>query len=96
MYIISIIYTAPLEFIDAMLDEHIAFLDKYYAQGTFLASGRKEPRTGGVILATATYPEELEVIMQEDPFVQQNASVYEITQFIPTKTAPALKALEEL
>lgn len=31
--------------------EYAAFLDRYCADGTFLVSGRKVPRTGGVILA---------------------------------------------
>jgi len=37
--------------IDAEMRAHVAWLRTHYASGTFLASGRKVPRDGGVILA---------------------------------------------
>ena len=41
MFVIELTYTAPLAEIDAAMRAHMAFLNKYYATGTFLASGRK-------------------------------------------------------
>jgi uncharacterized protein YciI len=40
-----------LAMIDAEMRTHIAWLRTHYAARTFLASGRKVPRDGGVILA---------------------------------------------
>ena len=52
MFIIEIIYTAPLDVIDAAMKEHMIFLKKYYSKEIFLISGRKEPRKGGIIIAS--------------------------------------------
>lgn len=53
MFIINLNYIVPLEKIDAHMTEHVKFLQKYYKLNKFVASGRKVPRTGGIILALA-------------------------------------------
>ncbi|MCL9807030.1 YciI family protein [Flavobacterium amniphilum] len=85
MFIIALTYCKPIEEVEKNLQEHIRFLDKYYAQEKFILSGRKNPRTGGVILAVNTTKEELAKIIQEDPFHQHGIARYEITEFIPTR-----------
>jgi uncharacterized protein YciI len=87
MFVVSISYTVELSEVDSHIEAHIAFLEKYYAAGNFIASGRKVPRTGGVILAQAESKIALERILQEDPFSQANIARYEITEFISTKVA---------
>ncbi len=52
MFIANLTYIKPLSEVEKYLEEHIAFLDKYYASGKFICSGRKNPRTGGVIFLT--------------------------------------------
>lgn len=52
MFVIELVYKVPLTEIDAHMKAHMAFLNKYYASGHFLVSGRKIPREGGIILAT--------------------------------------------
>lgn len=49
MYIVSLTYHRPIAEVDSHLDGHIARLKTYFQDGTFIASGRKNPRTGGVI-----------------------------------------------
>ena len=68
MFVIELIYKAPLSEIDARMKAHVAFLNKHYAAGTFLISGRKIPRDGGIILAVGKTKPELESILAEDPF----------------------------
>lgn len=41
MYIVSLTYHRPIEEVDNHLEEHIAWLKKYFAQGDFIAAGRK-------------------------------------------------------
>ena len=53
MFVVSLTYKKPIAEVELHLAAHIAYLDEYYAAGTFVASGRKVPRTGGVILAKA-------------------------------------------
>lgn len=50
MFLIDLTYKKLLSEVEKILDEHVAFLDKYYAPGKFTFSGRSNPRTGGVIL----------------------------------------------
>ena len=79
--------------IEKHLDAHINYLNKYYESGVFLASGRKVPRNGGVILAKAEDIKQLELILMDDPFHIYNLAKYELTEFIPTKTIPELSFL---
>ena len=90
MFIISLTYTAELAQIEQHLAAHRQFLDRYYQAGVFLFSGRKEPRTGGIIIAQAAGRDEVERIISKDPFRQAGIADYSITEFIPSKTAPDL------
>lgn len=93
MFIVSLTYTCEMPQIDKHLEAHIHYLDKYYAEGIFIVSGRKVPRTGGVILAKACNRRELEQILDEDPFKIHHLADYEVTEFIPTKSTPELACL---
>ena len=88
MFIVSVTYQQPLEVVDQHLGDHLVFLDRYFTAGTFIASGRKVPRTGGIILATGVTREQLAEILQEDPFKQHNVASYEIIAFEPNRTGP--------
>lgn len=85
MFLMNLTYVKPLEEIERLLPAHIRFLEEGYAQGKFLCSGRKEPRTGGVILCTCGSREEAESIRDQDPFYQEGAARYEVIEFLPTK-----------
>lgn len=85
MFLISLTYKVPLAELDRLMTSHIAFLDKYYAAGRFIFSGRKDPRTGGIILAHHCDRQEVEALIKEDPFYQNDAADYEIIEFIPTR-----------
>ncbi|MDQ0717635.1 MULTISPECIES: YciI family protein [Streptomyces] len=95
MFVLELTYTAPLEAVDAVLEEHVVWLDEQYRQGVFLASGRKNPRDGGVIIAVAGDRARIEEITAEDPFVTAGVCAYRVTEFVATKTAPALEAYRE-
>ncbi|MDR2236510.1 MAG: YciI family protein [Chryseobacterium sp.] len=84
MFIISLTYKVPLDKIEPLIPEHYVFLEKYYHSGHFITSGRKEPRTGGIILADAGSTEEAERIIKEDPFYIHQVADYHIVEFIPS------------
>lgn len=94
MFIIELTYQAELEKIDQYLNEHIKFLNKHYELGHFLASGRKVPGTGGIILANIQSKEALEKILAEDPFKQNHLAEYQWIEFVPSKTCAKLKFLQ--
>ncbi|MFD9079483.1 YciI family protein [Streptomyces erythrochromogenes] len=95
MFVMELTYTAPLEAVEDEMDAHIAWLDGYYAAGVFLASGRKVPRDGGVILAGGVSRAEIEKIATQDPFVVAGVCAYRITEFIATKTSADLATVRE-
>ena len=92
MFVISITYTKPASEIDALLTAHKKFLNQQYAEGVFLMSGRKVPRTGGIILADCADRAEMEAIIELDPFYTAGVAEYDIIEFVPSMTAEALEA----
>jgi len=94
MFIVSITYKTQLSEVDKYIDEHISYLEKYYALGKFIASGRKVPRTGGIILVNAANMNELDLILKEDPFNSANVADYEVTEFVPTMAATGFEAIK--
>ncbi|MFF1493235.1 YciI family protein [Streptomyces sp. NPDC058304] len=95
MFVMELTYTAPVEAVEEEMDAHIAWLDGYYASGVFLASGRKVPRDGGIVLAARVSRGEIERIAAEDPFTLAGVCEYRITEFIATKTSGDLAVVRE-
>lgn len=95
MFIVNLTYQCELSEIDQHLAAHIQYLEKCYQLGYFLMSGRKEPRDGGVIVATAPTKAQLMDILSEDPFYQHRLARYDIIEFVATKTAPALAQYQQ-
>ncbi|KJK48776.1 MULTISPECIES: YciI family protein [unclassified Streptomyces] len=95
MFVMELTYTAPVEAVEDLMDAHIAWLDGYYASGVFLASGRKVPRDGGLILAAGVSRAEAERIAAEDPFAVAGVCEYRITEFIASRTSADLAAFRE-
>ena len=95
MYTVSLNYIKAVSEVEKYLEEHIKFLEKYYETGKFICSGRKNPRTGGVILLNAENLSEVERIISEDPFNINKIAEYEITEFFPTKYNKNFKTFVE-
>ncbi|PML79175.1 YciI family protein [Enterovibrio norvegicus] len=93
MFVVSLTYKVALSDVDQHIDAHIAYLEKQYADGHFLASGRKVPRTGGIILAQAKDREHLDTILRADPFYQADVADYDVMEFEPSMFAEGLDAL---
>jgi uncharacterized protein YciI len=54
-------------------------------------SGRKVPRTGGVIIANCNNIEEVMSIVAEDPFYKNNLAKYDVTQVQHTMSSDDFK-----
>ena len=87
MFVIELIYKADLAEIDATMAAHVAFLNKYYASGNFLISGRKIPREGGIILAAGKTRQQMQAIVEEDPFVARGLADFRIIEFRASQRA---------
>ncbi|WP_029461169.1 YciI family protein [Solidesulfovibrio alcoholivorans] len=93
MFVVLLTYVKGLDVVDALLAAHVRFLEEHYAAGTFLLSGRREPRTGGVILARAPSREALLDVLAGDPFASCGAARYDVVEFVPSMAAPQLAGL---
>ena len=93
MFLFDLTYVKPLEEVERLLPDHIRYPDAWYDKGKFLCSGRKNPRTGGMILCNCADKEEAEQIQKEDPFYQNGIAQYTLTEFFPTKMADGLQTL---
>lgn len=94
MLILSVTYTQPIEAVERHAATHMDWVKQGYERGYFLASGRKVPRVGGVILARGDRAI-IEEFLQQDPFVLHDVGRYEITDVAFTRAEAGLDALVE-
>lgn len=85
MFIIMLHYKKPIEMVDQYLAEHRTFLDEGYKKNYFIASGPRNPRTGGVILSQLTDRQKLKEFLDQDPFCLNGVAEYEYIEFTPVK-----------
>jgi uncharacterized protein YciI len=93
MFIIELTYKVPLEEIDAHMKAHVAYLNKYYKSKSFIVSGRKIPREGGIIIATASDKKEIEKIIKQDPFYKNKLADFRIIEFNTSQKAEDINEL---
>ena len=93
MFVIIVDYVKPLSEVDRHLEAHRAFLREQFAAGRFLASGPREPRDGGLILAQGCDRAGLETLLESDPFKREGVATYSILEFSPVMCDPALSPL---
>lgn len=93
MFILSLTYVKPQEEADRLMEPHMAWVQQGYDSGMFLASGRKVPRTGGVILASGERAD-IEAFVADDPFAVHGVADYDITEVALTRTAVGLEGLK--
>jgi uncharacterized protein YciI len=87
LFIIELTYKAPLAEIDRHMREHMRFLNRYYASGHFVVSGRKIPREGGIIVAVGGSLAEIERIAHEDPFCARGLADVRVVEFRASQKA---------
>ncbi|MFN3426609.1 MAG: YciI family protein [Candidatus Thermochlorobacter sp.] len=87
MFVVLYTYSKPLEEVDNFRSAHLAFLDKQYAAGHFVVSGRQNPPTGGVLISHLASREQLEDIVRQDPYILNGVATYQVIEFLPAKYA---------
>jgi uncharacterized protein YciI len=88
MFIVELTYKKAMSEVEKYLQAHRDFLDEQYANGTFIASGPKNPRDGGVIFVREMERSKLDKIIALDPFFTEKISEFKITDFAVTKRSP--------
>jgi len=92
MYVVSLTYRVPQEIVDFHNDAHIAWLQKAFDDGVFIAAGRKIPRTGGLLLSQAER-ETLDASLSQDPFYTNGVADFEVIEFHAGRVAPGYEIL---
>jgi uncharacterized protein YciI len=92
MFIIELTYKVDVAEIDRHMAAHMVFVRKYYKSGHFVASGRKIPRDGGIILSRGDSREEVEAIAAEDPFCRRGLADARIIEFRVSQQADDLQS----
>ena len=96
MFIVTLTYLKPVEDIDALMHDHVEWLKRGYEEGLFIASGRRVPRTGGVILARSGDEQALRDNLARDPFIVHGAARADVVEFSASMTAPCAEVLKTL
>ena len=91
LFAVDIEYTVPFDEVEKVLEPHMEFVRRAYAEGRFLASGPKEPRTGGIVIMMAESPDAAEAYLAADPFATAGVASMQLTAFKPSNLHPALK-----
>lgn len=87
MFIIILTYQKEIIEVEKHLEAHRAYLEINYNSGSFIASGRQEPRVGGIVLCRASNRDKVQELVQADPFHIHGVAKYDIIEFEPTKYA---------
>lgn len=90
MFVVLLNYTGPDTEIDARLVDHYEWVSRHYDAGDFIATGHRQPRTGGVIIARAMSRDRLEAILATDPFEWHKLARHEVIEFEALRTVPEL------
>lgn len=88
MFVIALTYKKPIEVVDAYLTQHRDYLESGYQKNYFIASGPKNPRSGGIILSQLKDRDQLQKIIEQDPFYIHEIADFELTEFTPVKYHP--------
>jgi uncharacterized protein YciI len=92
LYVVLLHYTQPLAAVEAVRAEHLAHLAHYAEQGVIHAWARRDPPTGGVLVAAAPDRGTLEALVAQDPYVRAGVARAEIVEFAPANVRGALRA----
>ncbi len=93
IYVVVLTYIKPLEEVDRAIPAHRMAQKRLCRRPLSLASGRRIPRTGGVILAKCDSRETLQARLSQDPFQLLGLARTEIIPFEASMASPALQSL---
>lgn len=94
LHLLRLEYTESEEAAGPHVKDHVAFLDRHHAAGTFLVSGQTVPsEQGGLIIAAGVDRATAEKIAGDDPFVRAGVGRYTVTTIVPGRAHPALAEL---
>jgi uncharacterized protein YciI len=83
MFLIDMHFADSSKITPELTQAHRDYLTKEYENGKLLFGGRKNPRTGGIIISRHDSEAELRAVLEADPFIQSGAVSFSLTEFVP-------------
>lgn len=83
MFIAISTYKKPIQEVDLHREAHRHFLKTCFEKKYFILSGGRLPKNGGVILANVKTRDQLDEILNQDPFIKADVSEYQVYEFNP-------------
>jgi uncharacterized protein YciI len=71
MFIVLLSYKKEISEVEKFIEPHILLLNRYYAEKKIVFSGRKNPRTGGIIVFRNVNETEVMEFIKQDPFIKR-------------------------
>ena len=91
MFVAFITFTAPPAAVEALMGDHLAWLEAQHGAGTFLVSGPSGAE-GGVIVMRGDDRAAAEALAASDPLARGGVADYELVQFRASQTATGVDA----
>jgi uncharacterized protein YciI len=85
VYLMISKYSAPLDEVDKVRDEHLAYLDKLSERGLVVSAGRQDPPVGGVILFDVDTEAEARELIAADPYLLRGVAEYSAIGWRPSR-----------
>lgn len=92
MFVVALTYKVPDDIVDFHRPGHMAWLKQAFDDGVFLASGRRVPAVGGVLLSRVDRAS-LDASLAKDPFYSNGVADFEIIEFAATSVAEGYENL---
>ena len=73
------------------MERHNAWLRDGFEKGIFVLSGSIQPKAGGAVLAHNATPEQIQAIVNDDPFVAEDVVSVEVVEISASKSIPELE-----
>lgn len=84
MYLLLCHYKKPLEEVDKCLTAHRDYLNAKVESGELVVAGRRNPRSGGVLITTHKNLDDARAFAANDPFTIHDVADFEVIEWTPT------------
>ncbi|MFF2140027.1 YciI family protein [Streptomyces sp. NPDC058193] len=82
MFLLLNTYTVPTKAIDEALPRHRRWVEHHFAENHFIFGGRREPRTGGFVIAASDDEAEVRGYLEDEPLFAEGLVTWEIVGLV--------------
>ena len=93
MFVVLLKFSTNKAKASEFMDGHNAWLKDGFAKGRFLLAGTIQPKLGGAKLAHNATLEQIQAMVNEDPFVYEGVVSAEIIEITPSTAIPPMEFL---